>query len=149
LEIKHLENTMNDFTKKELKEISDSLRRDPFSAKSVAIKIQAMIDNYCQLEEVQEEKLHELLNRTETLLTKVCCDTKWTYATKEQLIILLLEMMISINRNKLLDIAPSYLDLRNKIESMIDKYKQTPLCNHMNICTEAYPRSNPPNECKD
>lgn len=41
---------MNDFTKEELQEIADSLRRDPFSAKSVMTKIQSMIDNCCEHE---------------------------------------------------------------------------------------------------
>lgn len=43
--------------------------------------------------------------------------------TKEELGIILLEMNISINRNGgILKIAESYIDLRDKVESMIDNY---------------------------
>ncbi|HCJ1045989.1 TPA: hypothetical protein NQN30_000378 [Legionella pneumophila] len=43
--------------------------------------------------------------------------------TKDELGIILLEMNISINRNGgILKIADSYIDLRDKVESMIDNY---------------------------
>ncbi len=50
--------------------------------------------------------------------------------TKEELQIILLEMNISINRHEnLLKVAPSYQSLKDKIQSMIDNYKD-PNCIH-------------------
>lgn len=38
-------------------------------------------------------------------------------------------------------------DLEIKIQSMIDNYRD-PNCNHKEIVTGAYPRSNPPEKCE-
>lgn len=55
--------------------------------------------------------------------------------TKEELQILLLEMNISINRHKgLLKVAPSYKDLKDKIQSMIDNYCEQKPCNPDSDC---------------
>ncbi len=42
--------------------------------------------------------------------------------TKEELRIILLDMNINIIKTTVLTVSKSYVDLRNKVESMIDNY---------------------------
>lgn len=135
---------MNNFTKSELQEIADSLSRDPFGAKSVTIKIQSMIDNYCE-HTPQHEHIEKFPMECETYVCgnsyekcSKCGDLAMNDLTndltKEDLEIMadiIVWVELKLSELKFGSLSARGKVVKNKIQFMIDNY-----CEHEFDMTE-------------
>ncbi len=67
--------------------------------------------------------------------------------TKEELNILMAAITIWV-KEIALEGSTTSPNLKSKIQFMIDYYKDSDICQHKEIITGAYPRSDPPKKCE-